>query len=155
MTTSKSKLFLDTLELRKGSVINRDEVNALKRRWSPRSYSKCDRYAEYEAFMQCGPYQVDAKATAAGLSWWRNMTFTPKGEVRATKFMADYCAHYDVTLPRILRTFSHFMLVDWEFEMRSPLMGEWMFPTYGMYSVDGARLLFVARPWQAGGNYIL
>lgn len=153
MAIGKAQRFLDTLELRRGSVINADEVRALKQRWSPHGRHRETRYDEYEQFMRHGPYQVDAKATAAGLSWWTNMVFTPKGVLRNNQFSEDYFGA-ETTLPRILKAFSHFMLVDWNFETKSLPGMERMFPTYTMYGVDGDCLDFVARPWQSGGNYL-
>lgn len=152
---SKAQAFLDTLELRRGSVILPGEVNALKRRWNPHRnhMQNIDRYTEYEAMQAHGPYQVSAEATAVGLAWWCKQVFTPRGEVRKTKFMVDECAHVDVALPFILKNFSHFMLTDWEFVVSGST--DWMFPTYTIYGADNAAVDFVARPWQAGGNYIL
>lgn len=151
MSKGIAQSFLDTLELRKGSVITRQEVACLKKRWRPMGQHRATRCAEYEAFMEGAPYQCDAESTAAGLAWWTRAWYTPKGKVRETKFVKDECSSMDVTIPDVLANFSRFELAGWEF-FGNGYGVEWMFPAYEMFAQDGRSFMFIARPWQSDGN---
>lgn len=149
---SLSQQFLDTLELRKGSIITHAEVRALTRRWRPFG-SHCEyRMGEAERVNDCGPYQVDVEATDAGLAWWMGKVFTSRGEVRATKFMTEECGRDFYTLQRILRRFDRFALEGWT-EVDNGHRFSWFCPLYTMYG-GGEHLRFVRRSWQSGGTYL-
>lgn len=152
---SKSQTLIDTLELRHGSVINHDEINALKRRWNPhRSARKgINAYAEYELFMQGVPYQVSEASAAIGLAWWQRVCFKKNGELRNTKFLRESSPHAPEFVGSIIADFDHFELIDFEWESNGYY--DWPYPVYETFSKAGNAFRFVQRPWVSGGNYIL
>lgn len=148
MAKSKALLLLQSVELRKGSVIGADEVAALQRRWRPYGPMVGTRFEEYEQLNTAMPFQVDLTATVAGLAWWRKMCFRKDGKTRATTFTEENCSP---TVVHVLNNFDHFELVDftWLSQCERP------FPVYEAVAKDGERFEFVQRSGQSGGNYIL
>lgn len=149
-----AQALLDTLELRKGSVITRSEIAALKKRWSP---TNCragtpDRWVEYEAFHDCCPFQVDESMTEQGRAWWQAQCFTKAGKWRNTVFVRD---NYRGSVISVLESgIARFELVDWEF-IGNTYGFEWPFPVYRVYGRNGDSFVYANRPWQSGGECII
>ncbi len=151
---TQAQLFLDTLELRKGSVITPTEVNRIKRRWNPWRALKNGIvvYDEYERFMEAGPFQVTKEAQQVGINWWMSTVFRKDGEPRVTEFVRQLPISTD-RIKRVLENVEQFLLIDWEFESNQVGTLEWPFPVYQVSSsTDG--FSYVQRPWISGCNYV-
>ena len=149
MAKSLSQQLLNTLELRRGSVINTDEVRALKRRWDA-TLRRCeDPTEEIAALQEHGPYPVSAEIDAAGRAWWQQMMYTPAGHQRDTTFLRGLSQG---TRDALYTGIDHFTLVD--FFIQWGHGRSFVFPMYRLFSKNGRVIVFTQRGWQSGGNTV-
>lgn len=162
MTKSASKLLLDTIELRAGSIVTATEVRALKWRWGPRAMRRwaIDGETESYIFQEHGPFQVDKPLTDSGIAWWRASLLRKDGTMRNNAWTQGQGLHVeDGVLPtsegkrvmRILADCTHFTLDDWHFDYTEHGHCCGSFPVFRMHGA-GDSFAYIARPWQSGGR---
>lgn len=158
MAKSLSELLIATRELRAGSVITENEINALKRRWKPRPMGRLtlggepvNAQDECEKFMGGAPYHISAEQAEKGFAWWRAQCFTATGKRRDTSFTRRYLTEGEWA---VVATGVRFELVDWFWEPNG-YGTEWPFPVYRMLTAEGKSFDYVAKAWQSGGAFIL
>lgn len=159
VTRKSAELLFLTRELRRNTTITETEVIAIRRRWSPvraRNLGICPG-EELDQLREALPMRVADAQAQKGLLWWHQQLYTKHGHPRNTAFL-QACEDIEPgtvkQIRRIVKKFSHFELDDFMFEATG---GGYMypFPIYSMWSRDGESIVYVARPWQQGGSYLI
>jgi hypothetical protein len=137
---------LDTLELRRGSVITKNEITALKKRWGPFNPlrpsvgDECERMCELAL-----PMQISTEQAIQGIDWWRAQCYTKAGMRRNTAFTREMGGlHWHV-----IEHANRFELVDWHWSTNSYGVS-WPFPVYRMIATDGQWFDYIGGSWQSG-----
>jgi hypothetical protein len=166
MSRPIAKAFLDTLDLRRGSVITMQEISCLQRhlvRLARQDVLAPDKAGEVADAVAVGdvadtiaagcPYQVDDASAAVAKAWWQNAVLKASGARRDTRFTREIDCEsmrnlYDVLHDGCL----HVTFVGWAttyFRGYQPMQFD---PEFVMHGTTGTTFAFVQRPWQRGGN---
>jgi hypothetical protein len=152
MSYGIAQTLLDTLDLRRGSVINENEIFALKRRWGPTHVARhrIDRDGEYQAVAEILPMQISDEQAIKGIDWWRAICYGKTGKRRDTSFTRELQERHW----HVIENAHHFKLVDFNFvgqhySYLRPL------PVYRMIASDGHYFDYVGGNWQTGGMEVL
>lgn len=150
MAMAIAKTLLQTIELRSGSMITWREIDALLKRWRPRSAlvrsGKIDPMEEEVELFDACPMQVSDEQGKRGLDYLRKLLLRKDGALRNTALIRDQGINDEHR--RVLYTLDHFLFVGMAWDHGTHVSRP--YPTYRAVSTTGDWFEYIARPWQSG-----